>query len=182
MPQSAGTRSVNRLAGRYLDAFLNQAVAGPAARATEAGVKHLLMKGAQGPLTAQAARIAGNVGALGGALAPVALVAGTAALGSALSGGGSSGGDDKELDYLRRQALQERRLQSQKDLIQARAEARTPGRQTTAGEELGKYYEGVGYYHKQMADAEKIASEVGEKTMQDTMNFGRSIYGTGLRA
>ena len=33
-----------------------------------------------------------------------------------------------------------------------------------------------------MADAEKTASEVGEKSMQDMMNFGRSIYGTGFRA
>ena len=182
MPQSAGTRSVNRLAGRYLDHFLNQSIAQPAARATKAGVEHLLRAGTQGPLTANAARIAGGLGTLSGAVAPIAVVAGTAALGNALTGGGSSRGDDKELEYLRRQALQERRLQNQRDLIQARAEARTPGRQTTAVEELGKYYEGLGYYHKQMADAEKITSEVGEKSMQDMMNFGRSIYGTGLRA
>ena len=182
MPQSIGQRSANRLAGTALDGFLRDYIGAPASAAAKAGVEHLLKDSTNKFLTANAARLAGGAGTAASVLAPMALVAGTAALGSALSGGGSSGGDDKELDYLRRQALQERRLQSQKELIQARAEARTPGRQTTAGEELGKYYEGVGYYHKQMADAEKTASEVGEKSMQDMMNFGRSIYGTGFRA
>tara|TARA_R100000152_G_scaffold20192_1_gene13323 strand:- start:3437 stop:3985 length:549 start_codon:yes stop_codon:yes gene_type:complete len=182
MPQSIGQRSANRLAGQALDNFLKYQIGVPAAAATTAGVSHLLRGGVQGPLTANAARLAGGAGAAASVLAPMALVAGTAALGNILSGGDSSGGDDKELEYLRRQALQERRLQNQRDLIQARAEARTPGRQVTQGEELGKYYEGLGYYHKQMADAEKTASEVGEKSMQDMMNFGRSIYGTGLRA
>ncbi len=76
-------------------------------------------------------------------------------------------------------AATERAHRNAVNLAYHQENARTPGRQA---EGQAKVLEAMGYLEKSRAEAAKTRSEVGEAQAQDILNFGRSIYGTGLRA
>jgi len=82
----------------------------------------------------------------------------------------SRGTGDKGMDqFLMTQQLQNQKFMNDMMLIQARAEARTPGSQ-------------YGSAMLDLAKAEKEITDAGEITNREVQGIGRMIYGTGLRA
>ena len=82
----------------------------------------------------------------------------------------SSGTGNKGMDnFLMSQQLQNQKFMNDMMLIQARAEARTPGSQ-------------FGSAVLDLAKAEKEITDAGEITNREVQGIGRMIYGTGLRA
>ena len=83
-----------------------------------------------------------------------------------MSGGTGNRGMD---NFLMSQQLQNQKFMNDMMLIQARAEARTPGSQ-------------FGSAMLDLAKAEKEITDAGEITNREVQGIGRMIYGTGLRA
>ena len=83
-----------------------------------------------------------------------------------MSGGTGNKGMD---NFLMSQQLQNQKFMNDMMLIQARAEARTPGSQ-------------YGSAMLDLAKAEKEITDAGEITNREVQGIGRMIYGTGLRA
>ena len=83
-----------------------------------------------------------------------------------MSGGTGNKGMD---NFLMSQQLQNQKFMNDMMLIQARAEARTPGSQ-------------FGSAMLDLAKAEKEITDAGEITNREVQGIGRMIYGTGLRA
>jgi len=83
-----------------------------------------------------------------------------------MSGGTGNRGMDQ---FLMTQQLQNQKFMNDMMLIQARAEARTPGSQ-------------FGSAMLDLAKAEKEITDAGEITNREVQGIGRMIYGTGLRA
>ena len=82
----------------------------------------------------------------------------------------SSGTGNRDMDnFLMNQQLQNQKFMNDMMLIQARAEARTPGSQ-------------FGSAMLDLAKAEKEITDAGEITNREVQGIGRMIYGTGLRA
>lgn len=164
------TRSTKAMTERLAaDAILNLVKhAGPAYQHAGQGMLNLATKGA----TALGATIPGPVGSAIKYAGP-ALVAHQAY--KAVTD------DTQQRQQLRldQAAASERAHRHAVDLAYHQENARTPGRQI---EGMAKLYESMGYLEKAKAEAEKIKSEVGEKALADTLQIGRSLYGTGLRA
>ena len=83
-----------------------------------------------------------------------------------MSGGTGNRGMD---NFLMSQQLQNQKFMNDMLLIQARAEARTPGSQ-------------FGSAMLDLAKAEKEITDAGEITNREVQGIGRMIYGAGLRA
>lgn len=156
----------NRLAAEMIINVLSHS--GPAYMAVGGKMADIASKGAAALGTA----IPGPVGSAIKYAGP-ALVAGAAYK--------AATDDSREREQLRLNqiAAAERAHKHAVDLAYHQENARLPGNQA---EGQAKLLEAQGYLEKSRAEAAKTRSEVGEAQAQDILNFGRSIYGTGLRA
>ena len=157
-------------AGQALGNVVQPLVKGAAQTVLRGGV------GVQGPLSAAAAGQAANIASkVGGATA----LAGPALLGYGAYKVLTDKSQENERLRLDQIAAAERAHKHAVDLAYHQENARLPGNQASG---QAKLLEAQGYLEKSRAEAAKTTSEVGEAQAQDILNFGRSIYGTGLRA
>jgi len=177
----AGKMMAGQQLGKYFD-IVSGNVGKLATQATQAGVGKVadtfykgvaqenLPKILRSSATSMLPRTAGAAAQLG--------VAGLGAYGldqafdqqSAHSQPMSGGTGNKGMDnFLMSQQLQNQKFMNDMMLIQARAEARTPGSQ-------------FGSAMLDLAKAEKEITDAGEITNREVQGIGRMIYGTGLRA
>ena len=177
----AGKRMAGQQLGKYFD-IVSGAAGKLATKGTQAGlgkVTDTFFKGVaqenlpmalRSSATSMIPRAAGAAAQLG--------IAGLGAYGldqafdqqSAHSQPMSGGTGNKGMDnFLMSQQLQNQKFMNDMMLIQARAEARTPGSQ-------------FGSAMLDLAKAEKEITDAGEITNREVQGIGRMIYGTGLRA